>query len=51
MALEGDGDRLHNGDMTMDVDEAAEKEKESTGKDEKKADVTPPGYDDDAVEY
>ena len=51
MALEGDGDRPHNGDMTMDVDEAVEKEKESTGKDEKKADVTPPGYDDDAVEY
>ncbi|KAM5545189.1 hypothetical protein V8D89_001300 [Ganoderma adspersum] len=51
MALEGDGDRPHNGDMTMDVDESAEKEKEITGKDEKKADVTPPGYDDDAVEY
>ncbi|PIL26622.1 hypothetical protein GSI_11288 [Ganoderma sinense ZZ0214-1] len=53
MAVEGEGDKLRNGDMNMDVDEAAEKEKEGAAKDEKKADVTPPGpgYDDDAVEY
>nr|VWO95933.1 Glutamyl-tRNA synthetase (EC [Ganoderma boninense] len=53
MAVEGDADKPHNGGMNMDVDEVAEKEKEGAAKDEKKADVTPPGpgYDDDAVEY
>ncbi|KAI1784408.1 hypothetical protein LXA43DRAFT_224415 [Ganoderma leucocontextum] len=60
MAIEGDDGHKppsrepHNGDVKMDVDDAAEKErKESAVKDEKKANVTPPGpgYDDDAVEY
>ncbi len=58
MAVEGEGDKQprrepHNGDVEMDVEGAADKEKEGAVKDEKKADVTPPGpgYDDDAVEY
>lgn len=57
MAVEGEADdkqasrESRSGDMGMDVDDAVEKE--GGVKDEKKADVTPPGpgYDDDAVEY